>query len=565
MTAPLTLKVVSGPDGSFALALGLSTSDWVQSIWPQADQLIANGNWYAIDASTVAAWRDRLQSGSIQLGAPLNAKELLWLLWESDLPIDLALNIGGLATLHSAGNAVEFDSQLLQADLYPYQVAGAEFLATMYDLGLGALLADEMGLGKTMQALYLLSHASQRSTEPSLVIVPASTLANWEREIKRFAPALSVLVHTGPRRTGNPKVLQSADVVLTSTDVLVRDRYLLDTVRWGAVVLDEAQNIKNSFAQRSQAAKSLSARCAVAVTGTPIENSLTDMWSIFEFVAPNYLGPLETFLEQFPDEVDAALELSHRVAPMTIRRSVSAVASDLPPRVDIDTPIYADDRFAAVYEDIRNGRDDPPITRLLRLRQLCGNPQSVDDSYGPISRDFAKYDRLVEILDEVAATGGKSLIFVSFIDAIDELYDCIRERFPTSMVARVDGRSNPRDRQETIDRFSEQSGSAFLILNPRAAGVGLNIQAANYVIHYTPEWNPAVVAQASARAHRRGQTRPVFVYYFYYVGTVEEVMMNRLSAKRELQEAGLSAVGAEPSSSDVLAALGVSPLVASAR
>ncbi|WP_167043521.1 DEAD/DEAH box helicase [Salinibacterium sp. ZJ454] len=559
-TAPLTLKMIAGREGSVVLVLGLPSSEWALAAWPEADQLIADRDWYAVDLSMVAGWRDRLREGSIELGVPLNARELLWLLWESGLAIESKLPTDAFQVLRIPDGAAVFDDLYLRADLYPYQVAGAEFLARMYDLGVGALLADEMGLGKTMQALYLLVHASQRSAEPSLVVVPASTLANWEREIARFAPALSVRVHAGPRRTGNPRALIAANVVLTSTEVLVRDRYLLDSVQWGAVVVDEAQNIKNASSQRSQAAKSLTARCAVAVTGTPIENSLKDMWSIFEFVAPEYLGSLENFIEQFPDEVEAALELSHRVAPMTIRRSVSKVAQDLPPRVDIVTPIYAGDRFASQYEDFRRDSDEPPITQLLRLRQLCASPQSVVESWASISKDFAKYDRLVEILDEVAANGGKALIFASFIDAIDELFDCIRERFPTLLSARVDGRSSPSDRQGIIDGFNGHPDSAFLIMNPRAAGVGLNIQAANYVIHYTPEWNPAVVAQASARAHRRGQTRPVFVYYLYYVGTVEEVMMDRLSAKRELQEAGLSAISPEPSSSDVLAALGASPL-----
>ena len=527
--------------------------------WPESDQLIILDNWFPVDFVLLTEWREILEAQDIGLGLSLDARQVLWLLWASDLDIESALDAEDLRGFATPGASQPFDASLLHASLYPYQVAGSQFLSQMVDQGLGVLLADEMGLGKTMQALYVLTHTVRRTGWPNLVVAPSSTLANWEREVSRFSPSLSLYVHLGSRRTGDPNILRSFDLVLTSYDIVVRDRYLLEEIEWGVIVLDEAQAIKNAEAQRSQAVKALRRRAGIAVTGTPIENSLTDMWSIFEFAAPEYLGSLDDFSSMYPDKLDAAAALSRRVAPMIIRRTVASVASDLPPRVDINTPVYVSERLADLYEMVRNEEDRLPIVTLTRLRQVCAAPSALDEGWGTLAHDFPKYDRLIEIIDQVVADGSKALIFASYTEAIDRVKSGISARYPDVFTATIDGRSAAGERQKLIDDFTGVRGPAVLAMNPRAAGVGLNIQAASYVIHFTPEWNPAIMAQASARSHRRGQTKPVFVYYLYYVGTVEELMMSRLDAKRNLQDAGLSGVTVEPDTSDVLAALRLSP------
>jgi SNF2 family DNA or RNA helicase len=494
----------------------------------------------------------------VKPGEPLDARQVLQVLWDADLEIENLVEASALIDFIGPSGPDVFDATLLRANLFPYQVAGSKLLAKLTELGVGALLADEMGLGKTMQALYALSNATKRHSFPNLIVAPSSTIANWEREIGRFAPMLAVTPHFGPHRTGDPSKLSVANLVLTSYDLLTRDASLFESVSWGLIVLDEAQAIKNPAAQRSRVVKLLSRSAGVAITGTPIENSLTDMWSIFEFVSPETLGSFDSFQNEYPDQVDAAYALSKRIAPLVLRRTVAEVATDLPPRVDVATPIYVSSRLAQLYDQARSQPGQPSIVTLMRLRQLCSSPSLLDSSWNAFD-DFPKFDRLIEILDEIVETGSKALIFAPFAETIDQVLGCIVERYSGIFAERIDGRLPPRLRQDLIDSFSTFTGAAVLVMNPKAAGVGLNIQAASHVIHFSPEWNPAIVAQASARAHRRGQLRPVFVHYLYYVGTVEELMMNRLDAKRSLQDASMAGVSGEPSESDLVAALRLSP------
>ena len=557
--ASANLELQTTADGA-VLRMILSATGERLPRWPVRGQLIVGGVWHAFDPLEVERAERRLGSHAISIDAPLNAREVLWLLWESALDVKAAPTDPRNALAGSSRDASDkFDPTLVRAGFYSYQVQGACFLAEAYDLGLGTLLADEMGLGKTMQALYLLAYAARSSSKPNLVVAPSSTIANWQRELARFAPGVSVRQHTGSRRTGDPNVLSQANVVLTSYDVIVRDRSLFEEVGWNVVALDEAQLIKNSQAQRSAAVKALKKTVGLGISGTPIENSLSDMWSIFEFVASEFLGSESAFTAQYPDSVDAARALSMRVSPMVIRRSIEMVASDLPPRVDIVTPLYVSDRLATAYEDARAEISHMALAKLTRLRQLCSVPSSVDSNWKALTSDFPKWDRLEEILDEATLHNAKVLIFAPFTDAIDQIEAAISARYSGVFLASVDGRVSSLKRQEIIDSFSNFEGAGVLVMNPRAAGVGLNIQAATYVVHFSPEWNPAVISQASARAHRRGQTRPVFVYYLYYLETVEEMMIDRLNSKRELQQAGLTDASQAPDSSDIAMALKFSP------
>lgn len=555
--APIAPALRQADDGTIVLQLELDTPDRPRlDGWPAYDQLIVGGSWYALLAG-VSELRVGFEDHGIELNTSLNGEQVLRLLWDEGLAVDSFLPKGPLGGFRAPMGEATFDASVLNATLYAYQRDGAGFLSQLAQNGLGALLADEMGLGKTMQAMYLITAAVRRGDLPNLVIVPASTLANWNREFSRFADGVPVLEHAGPRRTGDPNVLRRSPVVLTTYETALRDQSLFEMVEWTHIALDEAQSVKNPRAQRSRAVKALKKRTGLAITGTPIENSLTDMWSIFEFVLPQYLGSLDDFQASYPDELDAAAALSRRVAPLVLRRMVDSVATDLPERVDIPTPVYFSPTLVEAYEAVRTDEDLHPLARLTALRQLCASP--LPAGLPSIEHEFPKFDRLLDIVTEVLSEGSKCLIFASYTQAIDQIAEAIARRFEATFVATIDGRRSPAERQGLIDQFTSFGGAGVLVMNPKAAGVGLNIQAANYVVHFTPEWNPATVAQASARAYRRGQKRPVFVYYLYYEGTVEQYMMERLDAKRELQAAGLSEVTDEPRPSELQEALGLSP------
>ena len=548
-------------DGHAVLQLATSLDSGYVTLptWPQTDQLLLGSRWHALDKAHVVELRSALSQHDINIGRRLSNQQLMWLYWSSGFGLDPLKELKDRPTgLEPDGPSDHFEPELIRASLYPYQVNGARFLGGMADQELGALLADEMGLGKTIQAIYLISRERDRKRGTTLVVCPSSLITNWQREIIRFTPWLSVSIHRGVERTGDPTFLEQFDVVLTSYDVLVRDVAVLESLRWNLVVLDEAQSIKNSDAKRSLAAKRLQRRVGVAITGTPIENSLRDMWSIFEFIAPAYLGARAQFERRYPDELTAARALSLRVAPMTLRRMVSDVAQDLPPRVDIPVAIDGGPRFAQEYEALRSTPNIAALALLTKLRQVCASPRALGAAF-PRLEDFTKYDVALRIMFEAFEKSEKVLLFASYLEALDLIADDLRDRLPAVFLRVLDGRTSADERQKAIDDFSAHVGPGVLLMNPRATGVGLNIQAASHVIHYTPEWNPAIVAQATARAHRRGQNRPVFVHYLYLVDTVEEVMIDRLNSKRELQDAGLSGIDGDLSQSDILEALALTP------
>ncbi|AUZ88407.1 ATP-dependent helicase [Arthrobacter agilis] len=485
----------------------------------------------------------------------------MWLLWESALDLqheesNLSLMPAALAPPTDSGSSPD---ALVQATLYPYQQQGVGKLLALAEQGLGCLLADEMGLGKTIQAIALLAWLSSTDSGPSLVIAPSSTTTNWCRELSKFAPNLSVHEHTGSRRSGDPAFLQMFNVVVTSFDLAVRDQFLLQSVNWRALAVDEAQNVKNPRAQRSAAIRELRTDILLAITGTPIENSLTDLWSIMSLVAPSYLSSLEEFSAMYPDEEQAAAELGRRVAPLTIRRRVREVASDLPSRTDALVPVRPSPALVAEYERIRSDAALPLLAKFTYLRQACSSLSSVEGLSMPFTQHNPKYDHALQIITEAFALSCKVLLFASFTDTVDEIYSDLAGRFSRALVLKLDGRTPIQERQRLLDEFASFPGPAILILNPKAAGVGLNIQSANYVIHFTPEWNPATIDQASARSYRRGQTRPVFIYSLYYAGTVEENMLERVALKRQLAESGMSAAESTPSATELKQMVLISP------
>jgi SNF2 family DNA or RNA helicase len=451
--------------------------------------------------------------------------------------------------------------------LYPYQDAGFRWLAFMAGQGVpGCLLADEMGLGKTVQIICAYLAVCESGLDAAcLIVCPATLLENWRREFGKFAPTVLPLIHRGANRTGLGSVLASQEVVITSYETMLSDISLFRSVKWGLLVLDEAQAIKNPEARRTRGVKSLSRHSAIAVTGTPVENRLTDLWSISDFLLPGRLGSLQEFQSHHPENYDGAIALEPRVSPFILRRRVSDVARDLPSRIDIPQATELDDDSIANYDKIRSAVNPEErgsaLATLQRLRMFCAHPWLIDEfrtGDDPASCS-PKLVRTGEIIEELYGWNQKVLIFTSFLEMSDILLRFLGRRF-SAPAWQIDGRVAVPDRQGIVDIFSETKGAAALILNPRAAGTGLNIVAANHVIHYNLEWNPAVEDQASARAYRRGQMQPVTVHRLYYSGTLEELIANRAESKREL--AAHSVTGSDGTDIDpasIIEALAMSP------
>lgn len=452
---------------------------------------------------------------------------------------------------------------LLEGSAYEYQRVGIAWLCDYFDNGLGALLCDEMGLGKTYQALGLVAHLVQNANTPILICCPASLVANWQGEFARFLPSVDVHTHVGPHRGFSSDELQHAQVVLTTYDLVVNDSVLLDRVSWALVICDEAQALKNRDSQRHQAVSELKAGAKVLVTGTPVENSLKDLWSLSNIIAPGYLGTFRQFEALISDTPSEAQEVGRRASPFILRRNVLEVAKDLPPLVEIDEPIIPSAAFVDFYEDVRKGASNGSAKKsflvvLNQLTQACCYPGLVDGSYA--DNLDAKYTRLAEILDELHELNcDKVLIFSTFTESIDRLVAFVNRRFDSDLAASLDGRLAPAMRQGLIDDFNQAPGFRCLVINPKAGGTGLNITGANHVIHFNRQWNPQLERQATARAYRRKQTKPVFVHKFFYLGTVEQVINERLRHKEELAGAALIHALAEEEQAMQARAMLISP------
>jgi len=528
------------------------------------DHITKNGRWFPVRSDRMESIRTRLQRLSIEDGRTLTLRQYLELIHGADENLDIEDKAEGIQL-----ESNEIQTPLFEGTLYPYQKDGFRWLNLIAEEHIGGILADEMGLGKTVQVIALFAREKARGERPFLVIAPATLLENWRREIAKFAPKLSAYIHRGPDRTGFPSYLREQDVVLVSYGTVIRDKFLLEMIDWRTVVLDEAQAIKNPEAKRTEAVKKLPRDISIAMTGTPVENRLTDLWSITDFALPGYLGSLDEFENRFPSNEEGASKLEPIVSPVMMRRRVAQVADDLPDRIDVPQVVNMDAAASKEYEDIRKRtkreyESNAGLVALNRLRMFCTHPFLMNERNGDPARYSAKYRRLVEILEEIFDNGRKALIFTSFLKMSDLLAEDLCERFEVYL-NQIDGRTDQEKRHPIIDDFSSTDQPAVLILNPRAAGTGLNITAANHVIHYNLEWNPAVEDQASARAHRRGQDLPVTIHRLYYADTVEDVMNDRLHRKRDVAEAAL--IGAEGETKeddyrDLMEALRRSPISA---
>lgn len=439
----------------------------------------------------------------------------------------------------------------LNADLYPYQVTGWNYLSKFLEINRGIILADEMGLGKTLQAIAWICSIDVSHNKPILIICPSSLLQNWTREIERFGPELRFRVHHGAYRTGVFSELLGVDVVISTYDTVGIDNSLFTAIHWRALLCDEAQALKTPSSNRRKRVAEIGAQNFIAITGTPVENSLTDLWSIMDLAEPNMLGSLDSFMENFPDSEESGNRLSSEVKPFLLRRSVKEVADDLPDRIDVDIPLTMNSVDAREYIQIlEETKAEYPnaagLVATIRLQIFCthpmlrssGNSESDFESAPLVSHqhlDFAtpKLDIAIRIIKEAFNSGEKVLVFSQF-NGVAEIFARATLQDQDFYFGAINGATEVSERQNIIDEFSEYEGNGLLVLNPRAAGVGLNITAANVVVHFSPLWNPALEDQASARSYRRGQEKPVRIYHLFYEKTVEEVMVERLRWKRSV-------------------------------
>jgi len=456
-----------------------------------------------------------------------------------------------------------------RGELRPYQLQGVSWLVFLRRFGLGGVLADDMGLGKTVQFTVYLLYIKQQAERgagrggPSLLVCPTSVIGNWEKELERFAPDLNVMVHYGPKRDKGESFVEAAsgaDIVLTSYSLVPLDEEELDKVDWNALCLDEAQNIKNVNTKQAAAVKRLHAYHRIALTGTPMENRLTELWSIFDYINPGYLGRLGEFRQHVvapierTRDAEAIAGLQRWTRPFMLRRVKSdpAIVDSLPDKSEAKMFVSLTAEQGALYENIvadllDNLDKEGPMRRrgrilsaLTKLKQLCDHPQlflgdGVTGAEWDVERSN-KTMRIAEMVEEIAAEGERCLIFTQFVDMGMMLQRLLEERIGLP-VPYLHGGVPKAQRDDMIARFTDtaEPGCAF-VLSLKAGGTGLNLTAANHVFHFDRWWNPAVENQATDRAFRIGQTKKVQVHKFVTLGTLEERIDQMIDRKQALND-----------------------------
>ncbi|HTV19879.1 MAG TPA: SNF2-related protein, partial [Polyangiaceae bacterium] len=447
----------------------------------------------------------------------------------------------------------------LKATLRPYQEQGLSWLKFVHDLGTGGILADDMGLGKTIETIALLLLVKQeQKTLRALIVAPTSVVGNWVREIDRFGPTLTTaLWHGAGRKEQQKDNLANVNVIITSYALLRRDIDLLTKLKLDYVILDEAQAIKNPQSATAQAAKELAPSRRLALTGTPIENRLTEIWSIFDFVSPGILPPLAKFDERYSRPIDqgdskAAARLKSIIHPFILRRTKMEVAKDLPPKIESDKVIDLGPDQRAIYTQVlrevraqvmgeldRVGMAKSQLhilAGLTKLRQAACDPRLLGLPREFSHDDSAKVQAFRELIEEAQAGGHRVLVFSQFVSMLKILKNALDE--DRVRYEYLDG--STQDRTERIDRFQQDPTVSVFLISLKAGGSGLNLTAADTVIHFDPWWNPAVEDQASDRAHRIGQKKVVTVYRLVAAGTIEEKILELKEKKKELVSAVLT-------------------------
>ena len=549
--------------------------DWLEADEPDRPILVESeaGTWLEIApavympvAETLIELYDHLPDGE-ELRLPRQRAPLLDALDEA-----FGGNVlwqGGEALFALAERLKQFDGvsrpalpDTLEATLRPYQHDGVAWLGFLAEYGFGGILADDMGLGKTLQTLahLLVEREAGRLDGPTLIVAPTSLLGNWQREAERFAPSLQSLIWHGAERHAREHEIATVDLLITSYTLALRERDLLAGQTFACLVLDEAQVIKNPQSKTARAVKSLPVERRLCLSGTPLENHLGELWSQFDFLMPDYLGNRDRFTRRFrtPIEKHGDEERQRRlnalVRPFMLRRRKEEVAKELPPKTDIVQSVTLGAAQGRLYESIRLSMEAKVrkllsgkglarsrielLDALLKLRQTCCHPALVKLPSARKVQESAKTEQLMAMLEEMIAEGRRILLFSQFTEMLALIEDELAQR--DIAFVKLTGRTRRRD--VVVDAFQSGEVPLFLI-SLKAGGTGLNLTAADTVIHYDPWWNPAVEAQASARAHRIGQDKPVFVYRLVAADTVEERILEMQARKQALADATVDGEG----------------------
>ncbi len=458
-----------------------------------------------------------------------------------------------------------------RGELRPYQALGVGWLAFLERWGLGACLADDMGCGKTPQLIAFLLHLQENKTleNPTLVVCPTSVLGNWQREVKKFGPTLKVLLHHGDKRAKGKAfatAIKGKDLIITSYALVFRDAKEIQSTKWQGLVLDEAQNIKNSESQQSKIVREIEASFRIALTGTPVENRLQELWSILEFLNPGYLGPRNFFQRRFAIPIEkygdreSLQTLRSLVRPFILRRlkTDKSIIQDLPEKQEMTVFCGLATEQATLYQQIVETsiselesaegiqRRGMILALLVKLKQLCNHPALLTAKQNPKaleikSLESGKLQRLLEMLEEVVAQGDRALIFTQFAEWGKLLKPHLEQHLGREVLFLYGG-IKQQQREEMIDRFQhDPQGPPIMILSLKAGGTGLNLTRATHVFHYDRWWNPAVENQATDRVFRIGQTRNVQVHKFVCTGTLEEKIHDMIESKKALAEQVVSA------------------------
>ncbi|MBU4223554.1 MAG: DEAD/DEAH box helicase, partial [Euryarchaeota archaeon] len=466
---------------------------------------------------------------------------------------ELFERLSGRAAITEEGQPDDF-----VGELRPYQVKGMSWLSFLRQYGLGACLADDMGLGKTIQMLALLLKDKEKGVDkPTLLICPTSVVGNWQREANKFAPSLSVLVHHGIARKKKEFLSEvpNYDLVISTYALAHRDEEMFSQVEWNGVVLDEAQNIKNQFTKQSQAVRKFKSDYRVALTGTPVENRLSELWSILEFLNPGYLGSAEGFRKRFAlpieryNDKDAGIKLRSIVSPFILRRLKTdpTIIKDLPDKIEMKEHCNLTKEQATLYEAVVKDmlkkieesegieRKGMVLSALVRLKQICNHPAQFLGDSSTLPGRSGKLNRITEMLEEVLAEDDAALVFTQFAEMGGMLKTHFQKVFGQEVLF-LHGGVQQKQRDQMVMRFSEKNGPRIFVLSLKAGGVGLNLTRASHVFHFDRWWNPAVENQATDRAFRIGQTKNVQVHKFLCDGTLEERIDEMIEDKKALAE-----------------------------
>ncbi|MBT9314229.1 DEAD/DEAH box helicase [Leptothoe spongobia] len=549
----------------------VSQSEFEQLIAQQTPLVEVNGQWIELRPQDVKAAQSFFNSR--QTKNKLSVEEVLRISSGDGQLIDklpvVAFQASGkleelITTLTTGNQSLEEieEPDGFKGKLRPYQARGVSWLSFLEQWGLGACLADDMGLGKTIQLIAFLLNLKQEDilAKPILLACPTSVLSNWQREVNKFGPELTTLIYHGdkrPKGSAFVKQAQKTNLVITSYTLVYRDLKELKRIKWQGLVLDEAQNIKNSDAKQSKAVRELESDFRIALTGTPVENRLAELWSIMDFLNPNYLGPKNFFQRRFATPIerygdtDSLRTLRGLVQPFILRRLKTdrSIIQDLPDKQEMTVFCGLSAEQARLYQKAVDGaladideadgvkRRGMILGLLVKLKQICNHPAQYlkQESLGK-QRRSAKLQRLNEMLEEVISEGDRALIFTQFAEWGKLLQEHLKEHLGEDALFLYGSTSQPA-REAMVDRFQQDpNGPKLFILSLKAGGVGLNLTRANHVFHFDRWWNPAVENQATDRAFRIGQTRNVQVHKFVCSGTLEERINDMIENKKALAE-----------------------------